>query len=142
MKIRKRDTYIEEVNCLLDNKCDGNGIFVDVVTYGSINENKYIDMFYRIVVKLLMIPYVFIDNLGINPVVLKWFLTSLDNHYEEISSGSSLMSQSILFPWDRLGKAPVFKKDDILPVREYEFEGRKYFSYNDIPKMVWGTMLS
>ena len=37
------NSYVEEENVLLDNRCDGNGIFVDVVTYGNIHENKFVD---------------------------------------------------------------------------------------------------
>ena len=40
MKIRKRGTYIEEVNTLLKNRCEsGDGIFIDVVIYDGISEN-------------------------------------------------------------------------------------------------------
>ena len=71
MKIRKKNTYVEERNILLDNRCPGNGIFVDVVTYGDINNNKFIDEVFRSFIKILTIPIVFIDNLGFNPKLLK-----------------------------------------------------------------------
>lgn len=141
MKIRKRGTYIEEVNCLLDNRCSGNGVFVDVVTYGHINKNKFIDELYRTLVKLFVLPYILIDNLGFNPRIIKWILNKIDRHYEKISKNSDLISQSILIPWEKFRKEPVFKESDVYPVREYDFEGRKYYSYNNIPNIAskwWG----
>ncbi len=136
MKVRKRNTYVEEENFLLDNRCDGNGIFVDIVTYGDINENKFVDEFYRTIIKILSIPLVFIDNLGFNPRILKRIMISIENFYNKKSLGSSLISQPILIPWEKFMNEPVFKKEDVLPVREYDFEGRKYYSYNNIEKIL------
>ena len=31
---------------------------------------------------------------------------------------------------------PVFLKEDVYPVREYEFEGNKFYSYNNIEKIM------
>ena len=136
MKIRKKNTYVEEENFLLDNRCKGNGIFVDIVTYGDINDNKFIDEFYRTINKVLVIPYVFIDNLGFNPRILKKVMILVENKYNKISSGSNLISQPILIPWEKFRHEPVFKKEDVLPVKEYFFEGRKYYSYNNIEKVL------
>lgn len=136
MKIRKKNTYVEEENVLLDNRCDGNGIFVDVVTYGDINNNKVIDEVFRSIIKLFMIPMVIIDNLGINPRILKWCVIRIEQFYNRISKGSNLMSQPIIIPWEKFMKEPVFEKCDVLPVKEYEFEGRKYYSYNNIEKVL------
>ena len=46
------------------------------------------------------------------------------------------MSQPILIPWEKFMREPVFRKKDILPVKEYDFEGRKYYSYNNIEKIL------
>ena len=46
------------------------------------------------------------------------------------------MSQPILIPWEKFMKEPVFLKEDILPVKEYMFEGRSYYSYNNIEKVL------
>ena len=44
MKVRKKNTYIKEKNFLLKNRCkSGDGIFVDVIIYDNICENKFID---------------------------------------------------------------------------------------------------
>jgi lipopolysaccharide cholinephosphotransferase len=136
MKIRKRDTYVEEENILLDNKCDGNGLFVDVVMYGEVNKSKFVDEVFRTIVKLLAIPTVIIDNLGINPVFFKKMILGVDKFYDKISKGSGLYSQPITIPWEKFMEEPVFRKDDIFPVKEYCFEGRQYYSYNNIEKIL------
>lgn len=136
MKIRKKNTYIEEENILLDNKCQGNGIYIDIVTYGEINENKLIDEIFRTIIKILAIPTIFIDNLGFNPKILKKIIVSIDNKYNKISKNSNLLSQPITIPWEKFMNEPVFNKKDVLPVKEYDFEGRKYYSYNNMEKIL------
>ena len=136
MKIRKKNTYIEEENILLDNKCKGNGIYLDIITYGEIHENKLIDEIFRTIIKILAIPTIFIDNLGFNPKLLKRIIVSIDNKYNKISQTSNLLSQPITIPWEKFMNEPVFNKKDVLPVKEYDFEGRKYYSYNNIEKIL------
>lgn len=136
MKIRKKNTYVEEENILLDNRCDGDGIFVDVVSYGEISENKLIDELFRTIIKLLTIPTVFIDNLGFNPKILKKLIMYIDKKYTRISENSNLLSQPITIPWEKFLHEPVFHKNDVLPVKEYNFEGRMYYSYNNIEKIL------
>lgn len=136
MKIRKKNTYVEEENILLDNRCDGNGIFVDVVSYGEINENKFIDELFRTIVKMIALPMIIVDNLGFNPKFLKKIVMFIEKKYTNISKKSKLLSQPITIPWEKFMNEPVFDKDDVLPVQEYEFEGRKYYSYNNIEKIL------
>lgn len=136
MKVRKKNTYVEEENFLLDNRCSGNGVFVDIVTYGDINGNKFVDELYRTIIKVLAIPLIFIDNLGFNPRLLKKIIVRIENRYNRISKGSNKISQPVLIPWEKFMHEPVFEKKDVLPVREYDFEGRKYYSYNNIEKIL------
>ena len=136
MKIRKKNTYVEEENFLLENRCSGNGIFVDIVSYGYVNKNKYIDELFRTIIKLFVFPLVFIDNLGFNPVLLKKLVVKIENIYNNISQDSGKISQPILIPWEKFMKEPIFDEEDVLPVKEYVFEGRKYYSYNNMEKVL------
>lgn len=137
MKIRKRGTYIEEVNVLLKNRCkNGDGIFVDVIIYDNICENKFIDECNRTVIKLVMPFIVLLDNLGLNPVLLKKFVVWYSNRYSRKYEDSTLMSQPISVPWEKFLHEPVFPKKDILPFKLYEFEGRKFYSYNNIENVM------
>ena len=137
MKVRKKNTYIEETNFLLKNRCrSGNGIFVDVIIYDNICENKFIDEINRTVIKLVMPFIVLLDNIHINPVLLKKFVVWFSNKYSRRYENSKLMSQPISVPWEKFLKEPVFLKEDILPFKLYDFEGRKYYSYNNIEKIL------
>ena len=133
MKIRKRGTFIEETNWLLKNRCkSGDGIFVDVVIYDNIAESKFKDEVARTIVKVVMPFIVLLDNLHINPRPLKSFVVWYSNHYARKHEDSSLISQPVSVPWEKFMHEPVFKKSDVLPFKLYEFEGREYYSYNNI----------
>lgn len=136
MKIRKKNTYIEEVNTLLRNKCDGNGIFIDICVYDNISENKFIDEFNRTKVKLLVPMILFLDNIGINPIWLKDLVIKISKKYGDRFKNSRYVSQPINIPWEKFLKEPVFLKEDVFPVKSYEFEGREYYSYNHIEKIM------
>ena len=136
MKVRKKGTYIKEVNRLLKNKCKGDGIFVDVIIYDNICENKFIDEINRTVIKILMPILVLLDNLHINPIHLKKFVVWFSNRYSRRYENSKLMSQPISVPWEKFMHEPVFLKEDILPFKKYEFEGRQFYSYNNIEKVL------
>lgn len=136
MKIRKKNTYIEEVNVLLKNRCkSGNGIFIDALIYDNINENRYIDEANRMVVRLLMPLMVFLDNIGINPVLLKKFVRRHALHYSMRNKKSSRIGNIITEPWVPFLKGRHFDKKDVLPFKLYDFEGRKFYSYNNIEKI-------
>ena len=137
MKVRKKNTYIEEVNFLLKNRCkSGDGIFVDVIIYDNVCENKFIDELNRTVIKLVMPLIVLLDNIHINPVHLKKFVVWFSNRYSRKYENSKLMSQPISVPWEKFLHEPVFLKEDILPFKLYDFEGRKFYSYNNIEKIL------
>ena len=136
MKIRKKNTYIKEVNVLLRNKCkSGDGIFIDAIIYDNINENKYIDETNRMIVRILMPLLVFLDNIHINPVFLKKFVRWHAKRYHIRNKKSSRIGNIITEPWVPFLKGRHFDKKDVLPFKLYEFEGRKYYSYNNIEKI-------
>lgn len=137
MKVRKRGTYIKEVNTLLKNRCKrGDGVFVDVIIYDNVNENKFVDELCRTVVKIVMPFIVLLDNIHINPVLLKKFVMWFSNKYSRRCENSKLISQPISVPWEKFMHEPVFLKKDVYPLQLYDFEGRKYYSYNNIEKIM------
>ncbi len=138
MKVRKKDTYIEEVNVLLKNRCKGsNGVFIDVSWYGHVSENKFVDECYRTLIKLLMPFMLLFDNLfHINPLPLKYIVDWISNHYEKKNKKSSFVSQTIAIPWEKFLKEPIFKETDIFPFCDCEFEGRTYMTYHHPEKVL------
>ena len=137
MKVRKRNTYIKEKNFLLKNRCkSGDGVFVDIIIYDNICENKFIDEVNRSVIKIVMPFIVLLDNLHINPRLLKKFVVWYSNRYSRRHENSRLVSQPISVPWEKFLHEPVFLKEDVYPFKLYEFEGRKFYSYNNIEKIL------
>lgn len=137
MKVRKKNTYIEEVNFLLKNRCkQGDGVFVDVIPYGGIAENKFIDEVERTIVKINMLFIVLLDNLHINPIPFKSFVYWFSKKCLKWHKNSKLVSQPVSVPWEKFMHEPVFLREDVYPVKEYEFEGNKFYSYNNIEKIM------
>jgi lipopolysaccharide cholinephosphotransferase len=136
MKIRKKNSYIEEVNTLLKNKCQGNGLFIDVVIYDNVSANKFIDELNRMKIKLLVPALVLLDNLGFNPLKLKKLVIKIASKYGDKNKNSQYVSQPINIPWEKFMKEPIFLKSDVYPFKLYEFEGRQYYSYNKIEKIM------
>ncbi|MDD6223399.1 MAG: LicD family protein [bacterium] len=137
MKVRKRGTYIEEVNFLLKNRCKrGNGVFVDVIPYGGIAENKFVDELERTLVKINMLFIVLLDNLHINPIPFKSFVYWFSKKCCALHKNSSLISQPVSVPWEKFLHEPVFKRKDVFPLKKYDFENRKFYSYCNIEKIL------
>lgn len=137
MKIRKKNTFIEETNFLLKNRCkSGDGIFVDVIIYDNMSENKFIDELNRTALKLAVPFIVLLDNLHINPVPFKKYTEWLSRRYSNKHKESKLVSQTISYTWVKFLHEPVFKREDVYPFKQYEFEGRKFYSFNNIEKVL------
>lgn len=137
MKIRKKNTFIEETNFLLKNKCkSGDGIFVDVIIYDHMSENKFIHKLNRILIRIAMVFIVLLDNLHINPIPFKKFTEWLSKRYSMKNINSKLAGQTISYPWTKLNHDPVFLCEDVYPFKLYDFEGRKFYSFNNIEKIL------
>ena len=136
MKVRMKNTYIQEVNYLLENRCEGDGIFIDVVIYDNVADNKFIDEIYRTPIRMMMPFLVFFDNLGFEAKWLKNIILRKAEKYGRKNKNSKYTSQTIAIPWEKFMHEPIFLKDDVYPFKLYEFEGRKYYSYNNIEKVM------
>ena len=137
MKIRKKGTYIKEVNTLLKNRCEsGDGIFVDVIWYDGVSENKWIDEWNRFKIRALMPIIVLLDNIHINPVFLKKLVLKISEKYAKKNENSRLVSQTIAMPWEKFFKEPKFPREDVYPFTLYEFEGRQFYSYHNVKNVV------
>lgn len=123
MKIRKKGTYLEEVNSLLKNRCkDSDGIFIDVFVYDYCTTNKFIDLPFRILNILLMPILILLDNIGVNPICLKKVFMNVAKKYGEINKGSEYIGFDLTWTFKTPFKPFIFKKDDIYPVQYVKFE--------------------
>lgn len=124
MKIRKKNTYLEEVNSLLKNRCkDSDGIFIDVFVYDYCTCNKWVDLPYRLACQIMMPILILLDNIGINPVGLKKFFMRIARKYGEINQNSEYIGFDLTWTFKSPFHPFVFKKEDIYPVQRVPFEG-------------------
>ncbi|MBQ8983371.1 MAG: LicD family protein [Lachnospiraceae bacterium] len=136
MKIRKKHTYVQEVNYLLENRCDGDGIFIDVVVYDNVADSRLADQLWRTPIRFWMPILVYLDNLGFQAVWIKKRILSIAEQYGRRYPDSRYISQTIAVVWEKWLREPIFLKEDVLPFRLYEFEGRQYYSYNHLEKVM------
>ncbi len=126
MKIRKKGTYIEEVNTLLKNKIDDcDGLFIDVFVYDYCNGNKIIDFFPRVSNKILMPLIVFFENINTNPLSLKKLFLKTARNYGKRNNKSDYIGLDLCWTFKTITKPDIFHKDIIFPLKKIEFEGIK-----------------
>lgn len=126
MKIRKKNTYIKEVNTLLENRikeCDG--IFLDVFVYDYCSDNKLIDLPFRLFNQLLMPLIILFDNININPTWLKSLFVANARFYGILNKNSKYIGFDLCWTFKNPFKPFIFKKDDIYPIQYVDFEDTK-----------------
>lgn len=126
MKIRMKNTYLEEVNFLLKNKCkDGDGIFVDVFVYDYCTTNKFIDLPFRLLNQIIMPFIVLFENIHFNPMFLKKWFVSNARMYGNLCKNSKYIGFDLCWTFKSPFKPFIFKKDDIYPIQYVDFEDTK-----------------
>ncbi len=123
MKIRKKGTYLKEVNALLGNRCtDSDGIFVDVFVYDYANPNPILDLPLRLTNQVLMPFIILFENLKINPLPLKYWFVGNARLYGKLNRKSQHIGFDLTWTFKTPFKPFIFKKDDIYPVQYVPFE--------------------
>ncbi|QIK70320.1 LicD family protein [Erysipelothrix sp. HDW6C] len=119
MKFRMGGTYVKEVNSLLNNKCDGDGLFIDIFIFDTVSESK-VNHFYHRTLSTVMMPFIVLfENLKMNPVWLKQRFVNHARRYSEKNSDSSKIAISVTWTWDkfvdrRIARDVVFPTTDVL----------------------------
>ncbi len=132
MKIRKKNTYIKEVNTLLANKCsDCDGIFVDVMVLDNVSKYKILDVPFRIVNGLLMLIINGFENLRINPIPLKSLFIGIAKFYGKINRKSGWIGFDLTWTYINPFKGHIFKYEDVFPAIDIKFENTKFMIANN-----------
>ena len=137
-KIRYKNSYIKEANALtLPNRChNGDGIYIDVVAFMGVpedpKEHKKLIKFS----KRRMVWYVILDGfLRIHPFHMKKKLKEFERKVATQYKDSSMISQTVIIPFQDWGDEKdrlAFPRDVIYPFREYDFNGEKIYSFNNV----------
>ena len=129
MKIRRKGTYLKEVNTLLSNRCTGyegcDGVFIDVFVYDYVTPNRWQDLPPRIADQILMVPEVISDNLfhhnakGIKSLIMK---NARDYGERCRREKSEYIGFDLTWVWKSPLHPFIFRYDDIYPVQYVPFE--------------------
>lgn len=139
MKIRYRGSYLKEKNrfTLPDRQKECRGIYVDVCFFMGVpvKRKEHVKLFRKS--KILMPIYVLLDGfLHLNPRLIRHSLRKYERKCAEIYKDSEYVSQTVIIPFQEHPKKFVenlsFPKDVIYPFKEYDFFGKKIYSFNDI----------
>lgn len=133
MKIRKRGTYIEEINTLLKNRVDDcDGIFIDIFVYDYVSNSKVKDLSYRMINQILMPFIILFENIKINPIFFKKIFIAIARKYGRKNKGSDLIGIDLTWTFRSIFKPYVYKFDEIFPLRKMKFEDTEFYCPNKI----------
>ncbi len=123
MKIRKKNTYIKEMNVLLKNKCtDCEGLFIDVFLYQHVSKSNLLDLPLRLINTLLTPIIIFFENIHINPLPLKHLFRFNASFYSYLCRHSDYVGQSLTWTFQSPLKPYRCKESDIWPTKMVPFE--------------------
>lgn len=146
MKIRYKNSYIKEFNQLtLPNKCrNGDGVFIDICAFMDVPDNQKEHKKLLKYSKHRIAPYFILDTLfHINPIKLKNRIKAYEKKiFEKYHNKTNSVAQTVIIPWQDY-KMPLDSiscpRDVIYPFKEYDFEGHKIYSFNNVEEFcrIW-----
>ncbi len=139
IKVRKKNTYMKEKNFFLPNRCkSGDGVFVDLVVFmGCAQDYKERMKTYKYSKRRMPI-YCILDGLfRIHPYHMKKKIKEHEKKVAEYYQDSPYLSQTVCYPFldwskDKNKKKLYSNRCDLLPVKEYLFEGVPLYSFNNL----------
>ena len=139
MKIRYRNSYLKERNrfTLPDRQKECRGLFVDICFLMGVPPKKKDHLKLIRKSKLLMPLYVVLDGfLRLNPRLIRKSLKKHERKVAETYKSSEYISQTVIIPFQQYPKKfrvnIAFSRDVIYPFKEYDFLGKKVYSFNNI----------
>ena len=139
-KLRYKDSYIKEkYYYTLPNRCqNGDGIFIDIVAFMGVPQDKEEHQKLLKYAKKRMVGYIALDAyLRIHPLKIKTKLKLFENIVANEYKDSPYVSQTVIIPfqdWAEKKENLAYPREVIYPFREYDFCGHKLFSFNDVEK--------
>lgn len=138
IKVRLKESYIKEQNHFwLPSRCkSGNGFFVDLVAF--MGSPKDVKSRHKVLLKSKrwMPIYVILNALfHIEPYFIKKKLKKYESEMANLYKDSDYVSQTVIIPFQDWGDETfldIYPKEVIYPFKEYDFEGHKLLSFNNI----------
>ena len=138
LKVRYKHSLIKEKNHLtLPDHCDNQGLFVDVCLFMGVPSERKEHVKLLRKAKRIMPLYVIADAfLHINPKGIRRKLREYEKEVATKYKDSDYVSQTVIIPFQEYPKKYVhslaFPKEVIYPFKEYEFFGKKIYSFNNV----------
>lgn len=137
-KVRYKHSFLKErTGITLPNRChNGDGVFIDMVAFMGVPQDSKEHIKLIKYSKRRMVPYVILDAfLRIHPYKMKKKLKEFERNVAEKYKDSPVVSQTVIIPfqnWESIVDKLSFPRDVIYPFREYDFEGHKLYSFNNV----------
>lgn len=125
MKFRLENTKIVEQNFLLKNRCEGDGMFIDVFIIDSISESVFKHKFLRLVSFFLVFVLVITDLLGFRMIRLKNFYRSIGRRNAQKYSKSNYVGVQPTWIYDGF-KDDRIQRNSVFPFESIDFEGHVF----------------
>ena len=132
-KVKKKFGYMQDKNFrgIPDRTGSYEGFFVDIVAFMGMKDAK---THRKLLTKsqFRMVRYVFKDDvLHIDPKGLKKKMKEDERKTAEKYRNANFVCQTVMIPFQS-AKINLFPREMIYPFREYDFNGHKFYSFNDV----------
>ena len=132
-KVKKKFGYMQDKNFrgIPDRTGSYEGFFVDIVAFMGMKDAK---THHKLLKKsqFRMLRYVFKDDvLHIDPKRLKKKMKEDERKTAEKYRNANFVCQTVMIPFQS-AKINLFPREMIYPFREYDFNGHKFYSFNDV----------
>ena len=142
LKVRYKKSSIKEKNRFtLPDHTNDRGIFVDICLFMGVPSSKKEHKKLIAFSKRKMIPYVILDGfLHLNPKRIRKSLRDFEKEVATKYKDSDYVSQTVIIPFQehptKMVHELAFPKEVIYPFKEYDFYGKKVYSFNNIEEFV------
>ena len=133
IKVKKRFGYMQDKNWYVipDRTKSYEGFFVDIVAFMGMKDAKTHRKLLAKSQRRLVRYYISDGIFRIDPKKLKKKMKEDERKTAELYKNANFVCQSVIIPF-QTAKINLYPREMIYPFREYEFNGHKFFSFNNI----------
>lgn len=122
-KIRLKNTFVEEYNVLLKNRCDDcDGIFIDVFVVDYMAKDTRHDLPPRLKSTMMMLGITLLENLHMNPVNMKKRFLKNAKRYGQKYRDSNMVGYDLTWTFNPPLHPIRYSYDSVFPVKYVPFE--------------------